>query len=226
MLGKLLVMNMTAQRWRYIQEYSKEVFGQEDAHLSGLMQEAIANGLPSIAITADVGRLLMILASTTRGRLAIEVGTLGGYSGIWLARGLANAGRLITIELEDKHADFAQRQFELASVANRIEIKRGAALDVLPHLAEELEPGSVDVVFLDAVKSEYPQYWTLIRNLIAKGGIILADNALGSDTWHIDDESDPQRIAMDKFNRLVASDPEFEASIIPLRNGVLVGRRM
>ena len=219
-------MNMTEKRWRYIQEYSKEVFGQEDDHLAGLMQEAIAKGLPSIAISADVGRLLMILASTTRGRLAIEVGTLAGYSGIWLARGLANNGRLITIELEDKHADFAQKQFVLAGIAKTIEIRRGAALDVLSHLAEELEPGSVDVVFLDAVKSEYPQYWTSVKNFIAPGGIILADNALGSDSWQIDDESDPQRIAMDKFNRLVASDPEFEASIIPLRNGVLVGRRM
>ena len=168
----------------------------------------------------------MILVSTTRGRLAIEVGTLGGYSSIWITRGLANDGRLITIELENKHADFAQRQFELAKVAKRIEIKRGAALDVLHHLSDELEPGSVDVIFLDAVKSEYPEYWSLIRKLIAKGGIILADNALGSDSWQIDDESDPQRIAMDKFNRLVANDPEFEAAIIPLRNGVLVGRRM
>lgn len=217
---------MTEQRWRYIQDYSKEVFGEEDSHLAGLMPEAVANGLPSIAITADVGRLLMILTSTTRGRLAIEVGTLAGYSGIWLARGLANNGRLITIELEDNHADFAQRQFELANVAKHIEIKRGAAMDVLPQLAAELEPDSVDVVFLDAVKSEYPEYWTSIKKLIAQGGIILADNALGSDTWHIDDENDPQRIAMDKFNRLVANDPEFEASIIPLRNGVLVGRRM
>lgn len=219
-------MNMTEQRWRYIQDYSREVFGKEDSHLAGLMPEAVANGLPSIAISADVGRLLMILASTTRGRLAIEVGTLAGYSGIWLSRGLANDGRLITIELEDKHADFAQRQFELANVAKRIEIKRGAAMDILPQLATELEPASVDVVFLDAVKSEYPDYWALISKLIAPGGIILADNALGSDSWHIDDESDPKRIAMDRFNRLVADDPAFEASIIPLRNGVLVGRRM
>ena len=85
-------MDMTPDRWRYLGAYSREVFGREDDHLAGLMTEGVAAGLPDIAVSADVGRLLMILTSMTRAGLAIEVGTLGGYSGIWIARGLWPGG--------------------------------------------------------------------------------------------------------------------------------------
>ncbi|MHC4415022.1 MAG: O-methyltransferase [Planctomycetota bacterium] len=218
-------MEMTPGRWRYTNDYSREVFGRQDAHLAGLMKEAVARGLPDIAVSADVGRLLMILTAMTRGRLAIEVGTLGGYSAIWIARGLSKGGRLITIERELLCADFAQAQLGRAGVTDRVKLVRGAALDVLPRLAGELEPGSVDVVFLDAVKSEYPDYWQVVRPLIATGGLILADNVLGAGTWWIDDASDPSREAADRFNRLVAGDPDFEAVAVPIRQGILIGRR-
>ncbi len=219
-------MDMNRERWAYIQEYSREVFGGQDNHLAGLMDEAVEVGLPNIAVSADVGRLLMILTSMTRGQLAIELGTLGGYSGIWIARGLKPGGRLITIEPEPAHADFAKVQFERAGVDDRIEMRCGAALDVLPKLAQELDPNSVDVVFIDAVKSEYPDYWRMVCPMIATGGLVLADNVLGSGSWSIDDEAQPQRAAVDRFNRLVADDPDFEAVVVPLRNGVLVGRRI
>ena len=218
-------MEMTPWLWEYMSAYSQEVFGTEDAHLAGLMKEAVARGLPDIAVCAEAGRLLMILTAMTPGKLAIEVGTLGGYSGIWIARGLSDGGRLITIEAEDLHADFAQTQFERAGVADRVEIRRGKGLDVLPQLAREIAPGSVDVVFLDAIKLEYCDYWKLVRPLIAPGGLILADNIYGSD-WTIDQEDDPQRIAVDRFNRMLASDDDFEVTAVPLRRGVLIGRRV
>jgi len=219
-------MDMNRERWAYIQEYSREVFGRQDDHVAALMDEAVEIGLPNIAVSADVGRMLMIITSMTHGQLAIELGTLGGYSGIWIARGLKPGGRLITIEPEPAHADFAKVQFERAGVDDRIEMRCGAALDVLPKLAQELDPNSVDVVFIDAVKTEYPDYWRMVRPMIAAGGLVLADNVLGSGSWSIDDEGQPQRAAVDRFNRLVADDPDFEAVVVPLRNGVLVGRRI
>jgi caffeoyl-CoA O-methyltransferase len=161
----------------------------------------------------------------TRGRLAIEVGTLGGYSGIWLARGLRDGGRLITIEIDERHAAFAREQFQRAGLADRVEIRVGAALGILPELARNLAPGSVDVIFLDALKTEYAEYWTIMRPLIAPGGAVLADNALGSSEWWIDVAGHESREAADRFNRLVASDPEFDAVVVPLRQGVLFGRR-
>ncbi len=219
-------MDMNAQRWERTCEYVRDVFGNEDEHLSGLMAEAVDAGLPDIAVTSDVGRLLMILTSMTAGRVAIEVGTLAGYSGIWIARGLGRGGKLITIEMEDKHADFAQQQFELAGVAEKVEIRRGTGLDVLANLAEELPAGSVDVIYLDAVKTEYPAYWNLVRDLIAPGGLIMADNVLAGGSWWIGDEGDPNRDAIDQFNRAIAGDRDFEAIAVPLRQGVMIGRRM
>ena len=217
---------MNEKRWEYTNRYLRELFGKQDQHLAGLMLDAVEHGLPDISITADVGRLLMILTSLTRGKLALEVGTLGGYSGIWIARGLKPDGKLITIECDLKHAEFAQRQFSTAGVDDRTDIRIGFALDVLQKLHHELEPDSVDLVFIDAEKDEYADYWKLVRRLIAPGGLILADNALGSGDWWIDQEENPTRNAVDTFNRLVEADPKFEVVAIPIRQGVLVGRRM
>lgn len=219
-------MDMTPECWRYTADYMRDVFGRQDEHLAGLMNEAVALGLPDIAVSPEVGRLLMILTSLTRGKLAIEVGTLGGYSGIWIARGLAIGGKLITIEPEKLHADFAAQQFKRAGVVDRIDLRRAGGLEILPKLAQELPAGSVDVVFLDAIKTEYPAYWKIVRPLIALGGLILADNIFGAGDWWIDDIGHPSRDAADKFNRLVAGDPDFAATAVPLRAGVLIGRRV
>lgn len=226
-------MDMTPQRWADTGAYLREVFGRQDEQLATLMPRAVAAGLPDIAVSADVGRLVMILASMTPGdaagrRTAVEVGTLGGYSGIWLARGLGDRGRLITIEAENRHADFAQREFETAGLGSRVQIRRGKGLDELPRLVNELGPGSVDVLFLDAIKSEYPRYFEIARPLIRRGGLLLADNALGGGSWWIDQPagSSADRDGADRLNRTVAADPDFEAACVPIREGVLIARRV
>lgn len=211
---------MTPERWEFTGRYAAEVFAPEDEHMAGLHKRAAEAGLPSIEITPDVGQLLMILASMTQGRLGLELGTLGGYSAIWIARGLAPEGRLITVEAEDRHADFAEGEIAAAGLSDRIEVVRGAALDVLPRLAEELGSGSVDFVFIDAIKTEYVEYFEAVRPLIAVGGLVTADNVYASgDSW-INEGS-----GTDDFNRRVASDPDFEAVAIPMRQGVLIARR-
>jgi len=213
--------DMTPETWDFINEYSREVFGSQDGHLAGLMEEAIAAGLPAIAVGPDVGRLLMILTSMTRGKLAIEVGTLAGYSGIWITRGLAPDGRLITIEHEPWHADFAQRQFERAGVGDRVELRHGGGVEVLADLRRELEPASVDVLFIDAHKPEYIGYFDTARPLLAVGALVIADNVYGIGSGWID-----QGYGTDEFNRHVAADPDFEATAFPFREGVLVARRV
>lgn len=218
-------MEMTDARWVATKDYIREVFGEQDEHLAGLMGEATAAGLPDIAVSPDVGRMLMILTSMTAGRIAVEVGTLGGYSGIWIARGLSSQGKLITVELEPEHATFAQEQFRRAGVAERVEVRQGAALEVLPRLAEELGAATVDVVFIDAAKEEYPDYFRLLRPLVAEGGLFLADNVLGAGGRWIDRLDTPGIQAVDEFNRLLASDPDFEAVVAPIRSGVMIARR-
>jgi predicted O-methyltransferase YrrM len=218
-------MDMTAARWRSIEAYTAEVFGRQDDHMAGLMGAAVEHGLPDIAVNPATGRLLRMLASMTRGRLALEVGTLAGYSTIWIARGLRPGGRVITIEIDPIHAAFAARQFLSAHVADRIDQRLGAALQVLPDLRRELAPEGLDLVFLDAVKTEYPQYFQWVRPLLARGGLLIADNVFGSNDWHIEDETHPSRRAIDAFNRMVAADPELESIALPIGNGLLVARR-
>lgn len=224
--------DMTAERWAWTSDYLRDVFGAEDEQLRTLMARAIEAGLPDIAVSPDVGRFLMILTSMTGGgrgaRVAVEVGTLAGYSGIWLARGLAPGGRLITIEPEARHADFAEREFAAAGLASTVEIRREPGLAVLPRLAREFGDGGIDVVFMDALKNEYPQYFAAIRPAIAVGGLLIADNVLGSKRFWIDAPpgSSADRDGADALNRTLAADPDFEAVVVPLREGVLMARRV
>lgn len=228
-------MDMTPHRWNSTCAYLREVFGTQDSVLAGLMPAAVAAGIPSIAVSPDVGRLLHILVQLACARpgatgRVVELGTLAGYSGIWIARALPQGGRLITVEPNAGHADFAQRMFAAAGVADRVEIRRTTGIAALADLARELGPESVDAVFLDAIKTEYPEYFRLARPLIARGGLLLADNVLGSGNWWIDDSPAPgeakdSRDAADRFNRIVAADPGFEAAAVPIREGVLIARR-
>lgn len=211
---------MTPERWSYIGDYAEDVFGQYDDHLAGLKGRAEAAGLPPIAVSADVGRLLKILVSMTEGRLALELGTLGGYSGIWIARGLAPNGKLITVEYEHEHADFAEAEFVNAGVGDKVEVVRGAALDVLPVLAERHGEASVDFVFVDATKSEYVDYYRLIKPMMKPGGLFVADNVYGTGAGWID-----EGFGTDEFNRMIAEDPDFEAVATPMREGVLIARK-
>jgi predicted O-methyltransferase YrrM len=223
---------MEPDRWKRASAYINDIFGAQDDHLAGLMTRAIAAGLPDIAVSADVGHQLSILTSLVSsdrratGR-ALELGTLGGYSGIWIARALPPTGRLITVEFENRHADFAQREFETAGVAERVEIVRGAALDVLASLAARLGPDSLDLAFIDAVKAEYPAYFQALRPLVRPGGLLIADNALGTGGFDVplDPEASAGTRGVHRLNQLVAGDPDFEAACIPLRQGVLVARR-
>lgn len=213
-------MSMTPERWAFIGEYADEVFGRPDEQLQGLMGRAADAGLPRIAVSSEVGRLLEILVSMTEGKIALELGTLGGYSGIWIARGLADDGRLYTVEYADAHADFAQGEFERAGVADKVEIVRGRALDVLPELDRRLGPSSVDFAFIDATKSEYVAYFELLRPMMKPGSLLVADNVYGTGQGWID-----EGFGTDEFNRLVASDPDFDAVATPMREGVLLARR-
>lgn len=238
-LGMLADMGMTPQRWEAIIRYGRELGPDPNPQLASLMERAVAAGLPPIAVSSDVGRLLFLLASLAasscgdRGPLALELGTLAGYSGVWLARGLGPRGRLITVEPNGLHADFAQREFDAAGVGARVTIRRDEALKVLPAISGELGVESLDLAFVDAVKTEYPQYVGALRPLIRSGGLLVIDNALGTDrfcTAEPLDATPPERRAdhqaVDRANRMVAEDPGFVATLLPIREGVLIARKV
>ncbi len=214
---------MTPERWQYTNDYLRAVFGREDPLLAELREAARTTGMPDIAVSADVGRLLQLLVRTTRARAVVELGTLAGYSALWMARALAPGGRLVTIELEPARADFARGWFERAGVADRVEVVVGPALERLPGVLDAL--GEVDVAFFDAVKTEYPEYFRAVRDRVAPGGLVLADNVLGTTGWWIDAEGNATRDAVDGFNRAVAADEGFDVAAVPIREGVLVARK-
>lgn len=214
-------MPMTPERWAFLSDYAEEVFGSEDEGLAGLTSRANQRGLPSVSVTADVGRFLKILVSMTSGKLAIELGTLAGYSAIWIARGLAADGKLISIEYDDTHAAFAEAEIARAGLVDRIEVIRGAALDVLPGLRETLPPESVDFVFIDAVKDEYIAYFEALKPMVAVGGLVVADNVFGIGKGWID-----EGYGTDDFNRHVAADSDFDTTVTPMRSGLLIARRV
>lgn len=240
--GYTQAMNMTTDQWERTGEYLCEVFGApgEEAVARTLREQPAAAakaGLPAIAISADVGRLLSLLARLatqspdSTGRI-VEVGTLGGYSGIWMARALPGKGRLITMEREPKHAEFAMSQFRAAGLADRVEIVVGSALERLPGLVKKLGPSSVDMIFLDADKGEYPEYARILKPALRRGGVLTADNMLSSGSgWvtqapeTLDDHAKRWQANADRFNRMMASDADFETGCIVNRQGVLVAVR-
>ncbi len=224
-------MDFTRERFEYTRRYVREVFGAQDEHLAHLMERAVAAGLPDIAVSPDVGHLLQLLVAMTRpagpgprGQRVVELGTLAGYSTIWLARGLAAGGQVVTVELDERHARFAERELAAAGVGDRVTVRRGAALDELRRMRAELGEHSVDLFFFDAVKTEYQAYWDVARAMLRPGGLLVADNVLGAGWW-IDEVGEPNREAIDRFNRAVAADAELEVACVPLREGVLVARK-
>ena len=220
-------MEMTPERWAKTCAYLGGVVGGDEGALAGIMERAVRAGIPDIAVSADVGRLLLLLTRMTGVRRALELGTLAGYSGTWIARGMEDGGRLYTVEPEAKHADFAARTFEENGVGDRVTIMRTTALEAISSLHGEYGDASFDLIFADAIKSEYPDYWRACRGMIRRGGVFIADNALGSDSWWIDSpgSNTASSSGADALNRIVCADAEFDAGIVTNRQGVLIARR-
>lgn len=219
-------VQMTEARWRYTCEYLQDVFGAEDEGLAALTAAADAAGMPKIAVTAEVGRLLTMLVGFTRGRRALELGTLAGYSAVHIARGLAPDGRLLTIEREPRHAEVARAGIAGCGVGDKVEVRVADAFEGIEAAAKEIGEGALDFVLFDAVKRDYPAYFEAVRPLIASGGLVVADNSLGAGDWWIDSEGQPAREAVDRFNRQIAADPDFMAAGVPIREGLTIARRL
>ena len=198
--------------------YVTDLFAPEDAVLAAVRRRHAQAGLPDILISADEGKLLHVLLRAVGAVRVLEVGTLGGYSGVWLARALPQHGRLTTIERDPRHAAVAREAFALAGVADRVTLVEGTALDLLPTLA----PG-FDAVFLDADKEPLPRYFDQALRLLRTGGLLLCDNAFFHGAALDDTDGSAAADGVRTFNRLAASDPRLVATAVPVRDGLVVG---
>ncbi|MEV7649569.1 O-methyltransferase [Arthrobacter sp. NPDC089319] len=168
-----------AETWTAVEDYLTVTLVGEDAAQVSARESADREGLPAIEVSAPQGKLLMLLAKLTGARKVLEIGTLGGYSTIWLARGVSDGGEVVSCEYEPHHAEVAQRNLEAAGVADKVSIRVGAALETLPSLAAR-DDGPFDLVFIDADKENNRNYVEWALRLTRPGSLIVVDNVVRS----------------------------------------------
>jgi caffeoyl-CoA O-methyltransferase len=200
------------------EQYIGELFAEEDDTLRWIQSETRRQDLPPISIQPQDGYLLQWLARMTGARKAVEIGTLAGYSGVWIARGLPDDGKLYTIERSGRHAEVARTSFDRAGLNGKVELFQGEALDILRKLSDS---GPFDLVFIDADKASYPEYLAWAVHNLRPGGVLAAHNAYRNGGV-IQPESNEDRI-MHQFNEMLAKHPQLSGFIIPLGDGMAVG---
>lgn len=202
-----------------IDDYLSRLFAQEDDALRSTLDAEKEHGLPAIHVSSVQGKSLYVLAKIARAKNILEIGALGGYSGIWLARALPEGGKLITLELEEKHADVAREAYHRAGVAEKVEVRVGPALDSMPMLQEE--GWDFDLVFIDADKGNYPNYLDWALKLTHPGSVIIGDNTIRNGTIGDESVTNPDAVSLREFNRLMATNPRLESIAFPIiKHGV------
>jgi predicted O-methyltransferase YrrM len=204
-----------------LERYVTELFAPEDPVLARVRARHAEAGLPAIHISPDEGQLLHVLLRAVAARQVLELGALGGYSGIWLARALPPSGRLTTIEKDPRHATLARQAYAEAGLADRVRLIEGTALDVLPTLA-----AGFDAAFIDADKEPMAQYFEWCVRLLRPGGLLLADNAFFHGAVVDPEDQSGNAAGVRAFNRLAAADPRVVSAVIPIRDGVVVSLKV
>ena len=204
---------MSWETWNAVDEYAAGLLIGPDPVLEQALRDSAQAGLPEIAVTANQGKLLNLLVRVHGARSVLEVGTLGGYSTIWMARALPRDGRLVTLELKAEFARVAAANVARAGLGELVEVKVGPASDSLRTLIAAGE-GPFDFIFIDADKQSTPEYFQLALELSRPGGVILVDNVVLDGTL-VDEHSEDSRVAgMRGFLELAAAEPRVSATTI------------
>lgn len=205
---------------RELEDGIARLFAPEDEVLEETGSRASRQGLPAISVSALQGRLLQVLAAATQARKILEIGALAGYSGTWLARALPGDGRLITLEIDERHAAVVRETFRLAGVEDRAEVRVGPALETLPHLTGE---APFDLVFIDADKDGYPDYLSWAIRLSRPGTVIVADNCvMGGSGLRSPHEPDGHHQGARRYNAAASRDPRLTSVALPVGSGMTV----
>ncbi|MFF3123618.1 O-methyltransferase [Streptomyces sp. NPDC057908] len=204
---------MTPAQWTEVDDYFNGLLVGPDEALDAAVEASEAAGLPAIQVAANQGKLLNLLARLQGARTVLEIGTLGGYSTIWLARALPEGGKLVTLEFDPECAEIARANIERAGLSEIVEIRVGRALDTLPELAAEGH-GPFDVVFIDADKPSNPDYLAWSLKLTRPGSLIIADNVV-RDGEVVDGTSDDPKVqGVRRFTELVSAEGTLSATAL------------
>lgn len=207
---------MTQELWSAVDRYIGDLLVPSDEVLEAALRATDEAGMPAIAVSPTQGKLLMILAQTVGARKILEIGTLGGYSTIWLARGLTEGGRLITLEADAKHAEVARSNIARAGLSDVVEVRLGKALETLPGLTSE---APFDLIFIDADKVGYPDYFSWAVKLSRPGSLIIADNVVRKGAVIDAESSDANVRGVKRFYELLAAETRVSATAIQTVGG-------
>jgi caffeoyl-CoA O-methyltransferase len=196
-----------------IDDYIEERFAPQDEALEAAVRESRRAGLPEIQVSPNEAKLLQLLAEMVGARRILEVGTLGGYSAIHFGRALPQDGTLISLEIDERHAEVARENVERAGLSDKVEIRVGDARELLAKIAEDDE-GPFDVAFIDADKEGYPEYLEWALKLTRPGSLILGDNTVRGGS--ILDPRDDSARATSEFNEKIGGDPRLSAILLPI----------
>jgi predicted O-methyltransferase YrrM len=204
---------MNQERWTAVDQYITDLFVPPDPALDEALKASAAADLPAISVTPNLGKLLMLLAQIQGARNILEIGTLGGYSTIWLARALPRGGRLITLEADQKHAEIARANIVRAGLSDRVEVIVGKGLETLPTLAAK-GAGPFDLIFIDADKPSNPDYFAWALKLSRPGSVIIIDNVV-RDGAVIDAASEDASVqGVRRMNEIIAAERRVSATAI------------
>lgn len=206
-------MTSRSETWLQVDAHLADLFLPHDDALDAALSASTAAGLPPIHVSAMQGRLLHLLARMCRARSILEIGTLGGYSTIWLARALPSGGRVVTLESQAAHAGVARANLARAGVAERVDLRLGPALETLPELQAE-GAGPFDLVFIDADKEGYVDYLEWSLRLTAPGSVIIADNVVRKGTILEPRTDDPKVQGVTRFNAALAVERRVTATVV------------
>ncbi len=204
---------MTQEQWTSGDEYITGLLVPSDPALDAALEANAAAGLPAINVAPNQGKLLYLLARLQGARSILEVGTLGGYSTIWLARALPAGGKVVTLEADPKHADVARANIARAQLSKVVDVRLGRALDTLPQIAREGH-GPFDLFFIDADKANIPEYFKWALDLSRPGSVIIVDNVIRGGAVLNAASADPNVQGVRRFNELVAAERRVSATAV------------
>lgn len=204
---------MPQEQWTAVDHYFNDLFIPSDPIMDAVLAASEAAGLPAINVAPNQGKLLMLLAQMQRAHSILEIGTLGGYSTIWMARALPADGHLITLEISSKHAEIARANIERAGLADRVEVRLGPAADTLSKLVAQKQ-GPFDLIFIDADKPGNPDYLNWSLKLSRPGTLIIVDNVARSGAVADATSADPSVQGVRRFAEMVSIDPRLSATAI------------
>jgi caffeoyl-CoA O-methyltransferase len=204
---------MDQKIFKSVDQYISDLFNPGDEALTAAELSHKQEGIPHINVSPNLGKFLYLLAKLVNAKKILELGTLAGYSTIWLAKAVPETGRVISLELDPHHADIARKNISRAGLLDKIEIRVGKAIELLPVLENE-NSGPFDMIFIDADKPPYTEYFEWSLKLSRPGTLIIADNVVRDGKVLDPDQSDPMVMGAQRFNKALAANENVEATIL------------